>query len=64
VRLDEEEWACAFDVDPALTRATRDKLVAELEGPRTVVAAGHVSDFLFGRIMLGAGKRQWGIEKA
>jgi glyoxylase-like metal-dependent hydrolase (beta-lactamase superfamily II) len=63
VQLDEEEWACVFDVDPALARATRDKLVAELEGSSSVVAAGHFSDFVFGRIMRGAGKRHWVIEK-
>jgi glyoxylase-like metal-dependent hydrolase (beta-lactamase superfamily II) len=63
VQLEEEEWGCVFDVDAALARSTRDKLLAELEGSETVVAGGHFSDFTFGRIMRAEGKRQWVIEK-
>jgi glyoxylase-like metal-dependent hydrolase (beta-lactamase superfamily II) len=63
VQLEEEEWACVFDVDGALARSTRDKLLAELEGSRTVVAGGHFADFTFGRIMRGEAKRQWVVEK-
>jgi hypothetical protein len=44
-------------------RSTRDKLLAELEGSRTVVAGGHFADFTFGRIMRGEAKRQWVVEK-
>lgn len=63
VQLEEEEWACVFDVDGALARSTRDRLLAELEGSETVVGGGHFSDFAFGRIMRGEGKRQWVVEK-
>jgi hypothetical protein len=63
VQLEEEEWACVFDVDGALARSTRDKLLAELEGSGTVVGAGHFSDFTFGRIMRAEGKRSWLVEK-
>lgn len=63
VQLEEEEWACVFDVDGALARSTRDKLLAELEDSGTVVAGGHFSDFTFGRIMRAEGKRSWLIEK-
>ncbi len=59
VQLEEEEWSCAFDVDRALARATREKLLAELEDPSTVAADGHFSDFTFGRVMRAQGKRQW-----
>ncbi len=63
VQLDEEEWGCVFDVDSDLARATRDKLLAELEGSDTLVAGGHFSDFTFGRIMQAEGKRSWIIDK-
>jgi glyoxylase-like metal-dependent hydrolase (beta-lactamase superfamily II) len=63
VQLDEEEWGCVFDVDPALARSTRDNLLAELEGSGTLVAGGHFSDFTFGRIMQAEGKRSWIIDK-
>jgi glyoxylase-like metal-dependent hydrolase (beta-lactamase superfamily II) len=63
VQLEEEEWACVFDVDPALARSTRDNLLAELEGSSTVTAGGHFSDFTFGRVMRGEGKRLWTVEK-
>ena len=60
---EEEEWACVFDVDGALARSTRDKLLAELEGSDAVVAGGHFSDFSFGRVMQGEGRRLWTVEK-
>jgi glyoxylase-like metal-dependent hydrolase (beta-lactamase superfamily II) len=63
VQLDEEEWSCVFDVDPALARTTRDNLLAELEGSGTLAAGGHFTDFTFGRIMEAQGKRHWVIEK-
>jgi glyoxylase-like metal-dependent hydrolase (beta-lactamase superfamily II) len=63
VQLEEEEWACVFDVDGALARSTRDRLLAELEGSDSVVAGGHFSDFSFGRIMRGEGRRMWMVEK-
>ena len=64
VQLEEEDWACAFDVDPALARATRDRLVAELEGSPTLVTGGHFSDFTFGRVMRGEGKRLWTVSSS
>jgi glyoxylase-like metal-dependent hydrolase (beta-lactamase superfamily II) len=63
VQLDEEEWGCVFDVDSALARSTRDRLLAELEGSDTLVAGGHFADFTFGRIMQGEGRRNWVIER-
>jgi len=63
VQLEEEEWGCVFDVDPALARATRDSLLAELEGSDTLMAAGHFSDFSFGRVMQGEGRRLFTVEK-
>jgi len=59
VQLEEQEWSCAFDVDRAMARASREKLLAELEDPSTVSVGGHFSDFTFGRVMQAQGKRQW-----
>jgi glyoxylase-like metal-dependent hydrolase (beta-lactamase superfamily II) len=64
VQLEEQEWGCVFDVDPALARATREKLLDELEGGGTLVAGGHFTDFTFGRLMQGEGRRLWTVEKA
>jgi glyoxylase-like metal-dependent hydrolase (beta-lactamase superfamily II) len=63
VQLEEQEWGCVFDVDSALARSTREKLLAELEGSGTVVAGGHFTDFSFGRVMRGEGRRLWTVEK-
>jgi glyoxylase-like metal-dependent hydrolase (beta-lactamase superfamily II) len=63
VQLEEQEWGCVFDVDPALARSTREKLLDELEGSGTLVAGGHFSDFNFGRVMRGEGQRLWSVEK-
>jgi hypothetical protein len=64
VQLEEEEWGCVFDVDPVLARATRERLLDELEGSGTVAAGGHFSDFTFGRCMRGEGRRVWTVERA
>ena len=61
VQLDEADWSCVFDVDPKLARRTRERMWAELEDPSTVGAGGHFSDFVFGRLMLAEGKRQWTV---
>jgi glyoxylase-like metal-dependent hydrolase (beta-lactamase superfamily II) len=58
-QLTESEWSTAFDVDPGLARRTREQLLAELEGSETVVAANHFPDAVFGRVLLGEGKRLW-----
>jgi len=64
VQLDEEEWGCVFDADPALARRTRESMLAELEDSGTVVMCGHFSDFVFGRCLSGQGRRMWTVEKA
>lgn len=59
VQLDEPNWACVFDVDQDLGRRTRERLLEELANPNSVGAAGHFSEFVFGRVMRGAGKLHW-----
>jgi glyoxylase-like metal-dependent hydrolase (beta-lactamase superfamily II) len=60
-QIPEQEWAVVFDVDPALARRTRDRLMAELEGSGTTVAASHFPEAVFGRILPGEGKRRWTV---
>lgn len=60
-QFDETEWSCFFDVDPQLAKRTRERVWAELEDPSTVGAAAHFSDFIFGRLVLAEGKRQWSV---
>jgi glyoxylase-like metal-dependent hydrolase (beta-lactamase superfamily II) len=57
VQLEEEDWAAISDMDPALSRRTRDALWAELEGTTTPFTAGHFPGLQFGRALRGAGKR-------
>lgn len=59
VQLVEPEWSVLFDIDAAMARATREKLLDELEGTDTAVACGHFPEAAFGRIIRGEGKRYW-----
>lgn len=61
LQIEEPEWGVVFDADPALARRTREKMLAELEDQGTVGGASHLSEFVFGRIMQGQGKRQWTV---
>jgi len=57
VQLTEEDWAGISDMDPALSRRTRDALWAELEGTTTQFTAAHFPGLQFGRVLRGNGKR-------
>jgi len=57
VQLTEEDWQGMSDMDPALSRRTRDALWAELEGTDTRFTAAHFPDLQFGRVLRGNGKR-------
>jgi glyoxylase-like metal-dependent hydrolase (beta-lactamase superfamily II) len=57
VQLTEEDWYGISDMDPALSRRTRDALWAELEGSDTKFTAAHFPDLQFGRLLRGQGKR-------
>jgi hypothetical protein len=58
LQFEEAEMSVIFDVDPTLARRTQEKIAAELEGSPTVVANGHFSDAVFGRLLPGQG-RKW-----
>lgn len=57
VQLEEEDWQAIGDMDPALSRRTRDALWAELEGTTTPFTAAHFPELEFGRVLRGNGRR-------
>mgnify|MGYP000026488586 CR=1 FL=1 len=59
VQFEATEWAMVADVDKELAKRTRERVIRELEDPSTFGAAAHFSNFIFGRLMLAEGKRQW-----
>ncbi len=62
VQMSEPQWNIAFDMDPDMARATRAKMLEELERPDTVGAACHfASGLTFGRVLVGEGTRYWGV---
>lgn len=61
VELLDDEWAGMGDVDPALAQRTRVALAKELEGSDIPVAAAHFPDMVFGRLLVGQGRRSFVI---
>ena len=49
------------DVDPALARRTRERLVRELEADGPPAAAGHFDGLRFGRLLAAEGRRRWQV---
>jgi len=62
VELLDEEWAGMGDVDPELTKRTRNAMARELEGSDVPTAAAHFPGLQFGKLLAGNGKRQWVID--
>jgi len=63
VQMSEPEWNIAFDMDPALARETRRRMLDELAKPATVGAACHLpSGLTFGRVVRGEGHLYWGVD--
>jgi glyoxylase-like metal-dependent hydrolase (beta-lactamase superfamily II) len=54
-----EEWACFADTDPAVSRATREAMLRELQKPGTVTAATHFPNSIFGRVIAVERKLHW-----
>jgi glyoxylase-like metal-dependent hydrolase (beta-lactamase superfamily II) len=57
VQLEETDWAAISDVDPALARATRERLWRELDDTRMPAVGAHFPGLEFGRVLSGAGRR-------
>lgn len=59
-QLTDNDVSMVFDVDPDLARRTRDRIAAEYENDQqTVMAQGHFTESVFGRIMVGTASRTW-----
>lgn len=50
VQLQHPDWGVAFDVDSTLAQESREMLFPQLAQPNTLVAAGHFSTKVFGRV--------------
>ncbi len=59
VQLLEREWNTLHDVDPALARRTRQRLLRELEGDGPPMVGMHFPGLRFGRLIVGEGRRSW-----
>ena len=53
------EWSPGFDTDPDKARATRHKVLDDLERQATLVASGHFPHPGFGRFVRSATRRIW-----
>ncbi len=62
VQLLETEWNTPFDVDGALARRTRQRLVRDVQAHRdTAVAGMHFPGLRFGRVEGAEGRRRWRV---
>ena len=59
IQLDETDWTAMSDVDPALSKRTRERLWQELEGDTTIGVGAHFPGLEFGRVLRGHGTRYW-----
>jgi glyoxylase-like metal-dependent hydrolase (beta-lactamase superfamily II) len=59
VELVASEWASLGDMDRALAVRTRDALAREFEGTGVRMTGPHFPGMRFGRLLPGAGRRQW-----
>ncbi|MGW3040166.1 MBL fold metallo-hydrolase [Kitasatospora sp. NPDC001159] len=62
VQVVESHWSCAFDHDPVAATATRERLLGELESPHTVLAGGHFTGNVFGRVRPATARRAWAAQ--
>lgn len=51
VQVAEQSWSFLFDVDAEQSRATRHRLLTELEDPAVMLAGGHFAGNVFGRVL-------------
>ena len=63
VQFSEADWHVAFDIDPALGRKTREGIYAEISKPNVLIADGHFSGNVFGRLTNENGKWIWRVEE-
>jgi glyoxylase-like metal-dependent hydrolase (beta-lactamase superfamily II) len=58
----DDDWEMVADVDKEMARAARESLARELEGTDVPAAAAHFPGLRFGRLLAGAGRRQWSFD--
>jgi len=59
VDVEEPDWSSTFDSDQDVARRTRHAILERLEGNGALVAAAHLRDPGFGRIVRVDGRRVW-----
>jgi glyoxylase-like metal-dependent hydrolase (beta-lactamase superfamily II) len=59
VQLAEPTWHIAFDADPDLAAASRERVLHDLEHPDSTAAVGHFADNVFGQVVWEDGARRW-----
>jgi glyoxylase-like metal-dependent hydrolase (beta-lactamase superfamily II) len=57
VQLEETDWGAMSDVDPAMSKRTREALFKELEASGDIAVGAHFPGLQFGRVLTGQGKR-------
>ncbi|ATY16473.1 MBL fold hydrolase [Amycolatopsis sp. AA4] len=53
IQIENPDWSCGYDHDPAEAASHRRKLVAELAEPGTIGFGNHFADVVFGRVRDG-----------
>ncbi|SFP87583.1 hypothetical protein [Amycolatopsis rubida] len=53
IQIENPDWSCGYDRDPAEAASHRRKLVAELAGHGTIGYGNHFADVLFGHVRDG-----------
>lgn len=59
-QFNDVDWFVAFDVDPTMAQASREKMIQTLLEPDTITADAHFADYVFGRLSQNAdGRLVW-----
>ena len=59
VQISERTWTTAFDADTEAASRSRAAAYAEMDIPNTIVAAGHFSRSVFGKVSVVQGQQVW-----
>jgi glyoxylase-like metal-dependent hydrolase (beta-lactamase superfamily II) len=54
-----DDFAIMADIDPALAKKSKERVMRELEDPSMHASSTHFPGLNFGRLLTGEGKRQW-----
>lgn len=64
VEISSPELDFVFDVDLEVARRTKERIIRELDDPRTLAAGGHFPDFVFGRLVQADGANRLSFDPA